>query len=539
MFTLTDASGNPVELRDGVFIVQDLATYELEGTDPLPPLLPYVRPLHANGGRIAEVCFENFVGCAQVGPLRFEVRHSKLSDAGFSAMRDTVVERMAELVFGFQSPTGFNVAVDPPASSASVPFHALAYLRHVMLGVEGGESLQGQFLEVARHPHRKVETEPGWIPVSHVSRVSPAALTAIASNPERLQRISPGHALVQTSLGRMLAKRGAPRFPSELLSTRREETFDTHENRLVKAFLREARELVARFDSVRLTNPVLREDLVQMRGELEQMAGHDFLSEVGELTVFPSDSTVLQRRAGYKELFQHWLALRAGTALKDDDLWKRLLDAKDCAALYELWSFFAVRELLDELLGPASRVEVELTEVQAKVPWGAKVVWPNGVTLSFNRTYQGTKAGSLREKGDTSYSVQFRPDLVIHVPRGDKKFAALVLDAKFKFSGTKLTELEALEENAPAESEDAVAAEKAEAVRKAVIGDLHKMHAYKDALRDVEGAFVVFPGNEFVKHLFDANSKDWQGVGAFSLVPGAEAEKLKDLLTKFCASKAP
>src|SRR5207244_8632467 len=63
--------------------------------------------------------------------------------------------------------------------------------------------------------------------------------------------------------------------------------------------------------------------------------------------------------------------------------------------------------------------------------------------------------------------------------------------------------------------------------------DLLKMHAYRDAIRRTEGAYVIYPGTDPVQ------SQDWwafhellPGLGAFALRPGA-TETSRVLLYEF------
>lgn len=539
---LTDQrEGTAIDAVDGVFPVSDLKTYLLDAgkgcTTPEWP--PYVEHLKGTDGRFATVCFENYVGQAEVGGLRFDVRGSKLTGEQFERMLQDVVEGSDALAFGFDAPVGRTATPDAAATDL-VPYHALAYLRHVMRRLQGGESLLGQFLELSRNPHRKVRTAPSWIPAGEVGAVSAGALLAVASHPERLERLPQGHVLGGTSLAHRLHERsvrGEWLFPSALLDVRRHESFDTHENRLVKAFLSEAADTVASFAGRTLGNPELKADLVQMKGELEHMRSHGFLDEVGSLSVFPASSTTLQRRAGYKEFFGHWLALRTATALHDDALWHRLLDLKDCATLYELWCFFQVKAVLDEMLHNGGAVEIEVADTDANVPWSAHVTYAGGrVVLAYNRTFKGRREVEMRPvREDTSYSVELRPDITVHVRRSDTVREALVLDAKFKFDRQKLNKL--------ADAKDGSADEPERSVRRAVRADLHKMHAYRDALHVAVGAFVLYPGaahdeeGEGKAEVFreKLEGRPFEGVGAVPLTPGRSGTDLQNLVRTFLA----
>jgi hypothetical protein len=78
---------------------------------------------------------------------------------------------------------------------------------------------------------------------------------------------------------------------------------------------------------------------------------HPLWSDVGPMIHFPAASTVLQRRRGYREVFQHFARLRlaARVPLAEKLVWN-LLEAKDIAELYEVWCFFRVVPELKGLL---------------------------------------------------------------------------------------------------------------------------------------------------------------------------------------------
>lgn len=104
----------PIEAQDGVFIVSDLRTYTLDAGEggTAPEWTPYVAHLPGTNGRYATVCFENYVGRAEVGGLSFNVQGSKLDDAQFEAMLSDVIEGSDALAFGFDAPVGRSAALD-------------------------------------------------------------------------------------------------------------------------------------------------------------------------------------------------------------------------------------------------------------------------------------------------------------------------------------------------------------------------------------------------------------------------------------------
>jgi hypothetical protein len=320
-----------------------------------------------------------------------------------------------------------------------------------------------------------------------------------------------GSRLAETGLGQKLGA-GRPMFPAEVLVFARTESFDTHENRLVLRVLRLASEIIGAFEGREILNSDLRADLGAMREEIDWMLAFDFLRDVGPMQIVPSQSSVLQRRDGYREMLGAFLRLSLSSVLaRDRHRWQALLDLKDGALLYEMWCFFEVKRALDGLLGkPESANLVATEEERRKVPWAAKLSYASGrVELFYNRSY-------ARRSG--SYSVTLRPDVVVRAQRPGG-WQTLVLDAKLKFEGDRLDEFEGGD---PSEWERGVTRE-----------DLYKMHTYRDAIGEAVGAFVLYPGSKAVTYPEQRDGPAWAGIGAIPLDPGGKAEHLRSLLADF------
>jgi predicted component of viral defense system (DUF524 family) len=195
-----------------------------------------------------------------------------------------------------------------------------------------------------------------------------------------------------------------------------------------------------------------------------------------------------------------------------------LLEAKDIAQMYEMWSYFACVRQLDLLLGPpvrAGRLEVQVTELT--VPWGIAVEWQDGTRLLYNLPF----SRSSRSQRYT-YSVPLRPDIVLEVPSGPNA-GIHVLDAKFKVQYPEL--LESIEElaNSETQRDQRQGAFKPE--------DIYKMHTYLDAIPQARSAWILYPGSQL--RFFGREEKSSiatvhslpqviQGVGAIPLKPGRE-----------------
>jgi predicted component of viral defense system (DUF524 family) len=224
---------------------------------------------------------------------------------------------------------------------------------------------------VLRDPHRQLERVRRAVPLEAVRQVEPSLLDDLAAGQYPLVR--PENANLQhLSLVRHL--RG---YTPEYVSTDQGEiTFDTPENRFVKAFLDYALIVISHMrqfiegksseNSGAFQRRVL-EECDQMEYLLRPSRQHALWKEIGSMVHVPVSSTVLQRRQGYREIFGHYSRMHLATKVPFvQKIEQDLLEAKDIARLYELWCYFACVRQLELLLGPpvkAGRLEAKVTEL--------------------------------------------------------------------------------------------------------------------------------------------------------------------------------
>ena len=236
-------------------------------------------------------------------------------------------------------------------------------------------------------------------------------------------------------------------------------------------------------------------DATRIRQEITRLSQAQWLDEVGEMRAFPASSQVLQRKHGYRELLGHYLSLVMASQypIASDDL-KRIIETKSASALYEYWVFFEVVRSVERLLGrrPTRGVRVDAAdEKRPHLDHGVAVQFGPDVEVIYNRRF----AGDSPNGRFGSYSLPLRPDVLLRIA-GD----VYVFDAKFRVergtgwapsSEDERTEEEMLQ----GDSQDGVS-------RWFKAGDIHKMHAYRDAVRHsggvrVASAWAIYPGNEF------------------------------------------
>jgi predicted component of viral defense system (DUF524 family) len=314
-------------------------------------------------------------------------------------------------------------------------------------------------------------------------------------------------------------------------------TVDVPENRFVKVFLDQALGIVDQMQvaAENSTTPSFRDrvksECVAMRKKLLERRRASLWTEVGKMGRLPAESTVLQGRRGYREVYRHFLRLRMTARVPlnpANSMWQ--LESKDIAQLYELWCFFQVEQSVTSALGSApTKAGIPIVgDLAARLPYDFRVAWEDGTTLFYNRSY------SRAEKRPRSYSVPLRPDIVLRVPNGPNK-GEHIFDAKFRLQ--RLDELVSADEAAEDEEE--------EAERRGVfkLADLYKMHTYRDAIPSARSVWILFPGSEFAFFpAEDSLTSDLKagkrvqtvkalpsvvtGVGAIPVVPGATQSSL-------------
>lgn len=459
------------------------------------------------------VQFTNEVGLFAVPGLAapvLEVVSGKWEDADFEAMLGEICARIAALPFtagtGAQLPYDRSLAADP-----RVLYHAYIYLRHVLSdSAPRGARLLPALHALLRNPHRRFERLRRDSGLHGCRRVDARTVRRVLS--AELQR-------PEQAMASALSEALGGHLPVTVDEPRVQHTFDVPENRFVKAFLGQCVGIIETIAAE--AEAVGGAFAARTAGECQHMLRvlrpvrqASLWTEVGTMTRLPVESTVLQRRQGYREVFRHFLRLRMTTRIpfeKDD---RDLLEVKDIASLYEMWCFFAVERAVTAVLGrPVDADSATTTVLQRTLGYDLRVTWPDGTELAYNLRFSRSRPEARR-----SYSVPLRPDITLRLPGGRLH----LLDAKFR--------LRKLADAGVGNGDDDEVTDKA-AERRGDFkrADIYKMHTYRDALGSAT-AWVLYPGDLFEffvdepgatavssPHDLDLTA---EGVGAVPLVPG-------------------
>lgn len=446
----------------------------------------------------------NFIGETSLGGRRIVVASTRATSGQVDRMLADLTEALSALPSGFAAPVGIAYDRDSLAGR-DVLSQAYAFVRDALRPV-GPHDLPAAVHRVLARPHERLVREERDLPVGAVDRLDGSALVGIASRPERLLPARPGSRAGSTELARRLGGR----LPGVVHSSRSRPSIDTVENRFVRTVLEAAKFVVRSFEHRLRTSghPAAAAHGAEARAlaaHVDLWLRHPVMDAVAAAPRIPVHSTVLRGRPGYRDITRFYLDLIARSRLLDAGTARRIIDARDVAAIYECWCYTqVVRAVARALDAPVAPVPTREGEFGFDLTRGGHVVIGD-VRVSFNRTFRGSPGGGAGR----SYSVELRPDIVVEHADGTLD----LFDAKFKRDVVL----------AEASDPDDVAEETITTYRR---GDLYKMHAYRDAI-GARSVWILYPGTGSVE-AHDAPGEG--GVGAIPLLPGQSHEPLDDVV---------
>lgn len=463
---------------------------------------------------LVALSFNNFIGDFSLFGVSFKIESTKISAMNISTMLLEISELSTELIFGIRSPTGFKAQINLVEHSP-VPYHQLQFLRQIMLMTETGKRLQDYICRVEQSPTREFNRHRRAVPVGQIKRLDSRSVRTMLSRPDRLTILHHDSPLASNPLARLLTF-GDPEkihFPADVWEPNKYLSFDTFENRFVKHVLNECTALVHRFVDHPKLHKILLDDCKKLLTILAELNDLPFLAQVSTLTSFSSPSQALVKAEGYRELFYFWQDFTRHMALPvDPDQTSLLLEGKNIALLYEYWVFIRIVAAVQNATGlkPQEHPEIFRDEFGSRLVSGMKVNFGSDISVVFNQSF-------TRSRGN-AYSTPLRPDVVVQ-----KLGVIYVFDAKYKLKKINSDDNEF---------------DKGDVESTYKRADLYKMHTYRDAIRGVTAAFVVYPGTEFIffersgnatKNAYSLSQHD--GVGAIPLQPNQSEDILQQAIS--------
>jgi predicted component of viral defense system (DUF524 family) len=440
----------------------------------------------------------------------------------YRGMLRRLADELAGLVADARSSakTGFRSSFEERTDEGWLQIQ-LELLRETLDSTDFSAALQ----RILSFPHERLSTVSDSLSTDQPIRWTPSAIRQLVTrNPRRT--LAGSHPF-----------RSNPGFDTvaeRLLVPRKSRDVDTPENRFVKfalgefrAFLTHAQSVFESCEGWAASAALTR----RLAGTVEDWLGRGLFRELGEMHFAPLGSPVLQRKAGYREVLRWWLRFRTAAELSwegGEDLFRA--GQRDVASLYEYWLFF-------ELLGwfcrqcragnrPAVEDLVEGLEqgspnlrLRKKMQLGPFVGTFAGQSrrlnarFAYNRRFEVTKerheGGSWTRRLHPDYTLTFWPEHLIETEAEQQELLVHVhFDAKYR-----VEEIEAL--FGTDEADDADDEEEGNYKRQ----DLLKMHAYRDAIKRSQGAYVLYPGRANAPVRFMGFHEILPGLGAFGVAP--------------------
>lgn len=315
---------------------------------------------------------------------------------------------------------------------------------------------------------------------------------------------------------------------------------DTQENRFIKYIINDLRTFLTKVQNVfhksddRQTWGTSSQLCERLLNHVDGWLDHSFFRQVGVANSISTASPVLQRKGGYRELLRWWIQFRTTYAISwsgSDDVFKA--GQRDVATLYEYWVFFelldwfcktcrnGVRPDIEELVdgldekSPSLKLKKrkELGPFTGSFNAGSRVL---NAKLSYNRSFtvstQRHQSGSWTRRLHPDYTLSFWPadfteieaerlELLVHIH----------FDAKYRVED--FFSLFGSAEDSLDDAPDDVTYKRQ---------DLLKMHAYRDAIKRSQGAYVIYPGGNTDENIFRGFHEILPGLGAFGLSPNGD-----------------
>ena len=478
--------------------------------------------------RFGTLTFKNCTGLSFFKDLKVFIVSNKINEETFEKMLNTINSYILNLSFDFNQSTFSSVERDKKVHT-DIEYHIFILIMHWLDTKQRNINLFTLFKLIKNNPHRKIYDNYYYEDINSLSYVDEDVMVDIFYNLDELIEVNG----FNNNLATKLSKGGKNYLPKKVLQIETEDTFDTNENRFLKYFINYMIKIIEHFNKIFINkkDTMINYDVIGKSDiyikELENLIRDSFLRNVGDLSYIPSNSTVLQRREGYRQFYKYYVTIKSMPKINDisEDL-SDIIENKSLDLLYEYYCFFMVANILCNIYKVnISNLSFKIYKNEFNKTLAKKTnanyfefedslkVLPR-IKLFYNKNYSNP----------LSYSKPYDPDITIEIFDDKNNLKEIyIFDAKFKIISYQSKNDE--KENG------------------FNFDDITKMHAYKDAIKNVIGAFVLYPGDiseVYTEEYECVGCKDYvcrniyNGVGAFPLNPDNKdnLSHIKDVLNR-------
>lgn len=470
-------------------VLYDFETYLLELEQISDEVTEYIQSnyssvltsIHQN---FYQLQFKNRVGWVNIFGDTYRLLSYKWEESRVHQLWLSISERLSALPFHHFAESKQS-ADTSYRDKQQIQYHQWVFFRDQFLYQDG---MWQAWESIEREPHTQVVIDKRgndpWL-ATHLNENSFMDMIIYG----HMTNLSNQHPLAQTVVSQQMNER----FPTRVDEVIKRIHFDTRENQWIKWLLTELLELTDWMDKyiqqAHRSRSIYRIDHLKEENQLlklylKQMMAVPWIAEVGRFQGTIGNSTILQRKQGYRQWFGFYQRYIQGTCypLETSQL-KELVESKKISDLFEYWCFF---EILDAI---ESSLELNKHSIRFVTSDFSGMILQEGTRVDYQLKHSTLSVyyNKTFSKGRESYSTELRPDISIH---WDGKWVHI--DAKFK----NTLESDFLKE------------------------DIYKMHVYRDAIHNSQAAVAIYPVIDgcSTKTFFSSNP-DYakNGVGAISL----------------------
>ena len=452
--------------------------------------------------------------------IPIEVRSKKIDYFNqYSAMIADLSQHALSLIFEVNSPLYQEFELD--YRQKETYYEDFMFLEYLFRQ----DNLPSIFEYISKNLHSQLINHAETVPISFASNVNQNTLKNMVSKPNNLFKSDADFQIVEKLNGYI---------PREIEQTKHEDIIDVPENRFLKYFLELIQELIEKLLKTSKEG-YIKDKLLSFKEEIDYFLASKFFNHISAMDYVPFNSQILQKKEGYREIFQYFLMFEFSFRLSWDEVNNQFKGfEKKLSELYEYWCYFKLLKVLNEL--SVRKISFEDVFKINKDNWSISIKKGIGSRKKFYLNLYDYDIEielfyNLRFSDGSeyrSYSLAFKPDYTLRVKINDE-INYIHFDAKYRSELEIIDFYDKIESNKQLDDEIEKRDSLEEKERLFKDGDIYKMHTYKDSILMTEGSYVLYPGNR-TKQFFETNTII-PSVGAFSLTPGNEGFEEDNLET--------
>ncbi len=422
-------------------------------------------------------------------PIPVEVRSKKIDYFNqYSAMIADLSQHALSLIFEVNSPLYQEFVI---ANEEKLTYYEdFMFLEYLFRQ----DNLPAVFEYLSKNMHSQLINHDEIVPISLANNLNSSSLNNIVSRPNQL---------FKTNSQIKMAEKLNGYLPINIHQVKHEDSIDTPENQFFKYFLEMLQNLVEKLLS-NSKKGYIQDKLKFFREEIEYYLSAKFFNHISTMDYVPFNSQILQKKEGYRDIFQYFLMLEFSFRLSWDDLNNKFKGfEKKLSELYEYWCYFEILKVLNDL----SIIKIDFEDVFEvnRSKWGINVIKGKRSSKKFKLNIRGHDVDielfynlTFSDKTDyKSYSLAFKPDYTLLITTTVNQHF-IHFDAKYRSELEIIDFYEKIGEKSGSEIEKEIekrdALEEKEYVFKDA--DIYKMHTYKDSILLSSGSYVLYPGTK-------------------------------------------